>query len=122
MNVQPYLYFDGRCEEARDFYRTALGAKGEMLMRFKECPDQGMTPPGNGEKIMHASFRVGDTTALASDGRCQGHPSFSGFALCLGAPDEAEAKRLFGSLGEGGQVQMPLTKTFFSPPFAMVAH
>ena len=121
MQVQPYLYFDGRTEEALDFYRKALGAKVDMLMRFKESPEPmpGKTPPG--DKVMHSSFRVGDTMVMASDGHCNGQPSFQGFSLSLNARDEAEAKRLFATLAEGGQVQMPLAKTFFSPAFGMVA-
>ena len=121
MQVQPYLFFDGRCDEAIEFYRSALGAEVTMLMRFKESPDPGMVAPGTEDKVMHASFRIGETTVLASDGRCQGAPSFQGFALSLTVPNEAEAERLFAALGDGGQVQMPLTKTFFSPRFGMVA-
>jgi PhnB protein len=124
MQAQPYLFFDGRCEEALDFYRDALGAKMEMMMRFKDAPQPhqpGMCPPGSENKVMHASFRIGETTLMASDGRCQGKPSFQGFALSLNAADDAEADRLFTTLADGGQVQMPLAKTFFSPRFGMVA-
>jgi len=124
MQVQPYLFFDGRCEEAVKFYRSALGAEVVMLMRFKDSPESpppGMVPPGGENKIMHAALRVGDAMVLASDGRCSGQPSFQGFALSLTASDEAEANRLFASLAEGGQVQMPLAKTFFSPRFGMIA-
>jgi PhnB protein len=121
MQVQPYLFYEGRCEEALAFYRGALGAEVTMLMRFKESPDPGMVAPGTGDKVMHASFRIGETTVLASDGRCQGSASFQGLALSLTVPNEAEAERLFGALGDGGQVQMPMTKTFFSPRFGMVA-
>ena len=92
-----------------------------MLMRFKESPDQSMVTPESKDKVMHASLRIGDATVLASDGRCMGNPSFQGFALSVTAANEAEAKRLFAALGEGGQVQMPLAKTFFSPSFGMVA-
>jgi len=95
-----------------------------MLLRFKEGPEPqqpGMVPPGAEEKIMHASLRIGDATVLASDGRCLGQPSFQGFAVSLTVPTEAEAERLFAGLAEGGQVQMPLAKTFFSPRFGMVA-
>lgn len=123
MQVQPYLFFDGRCEEAMEFYRRALDAEVTMLMRFKDSPEpheHGMVPPGVGDKVMHMSFRIGDTTVLASDGRCLGRPSFQGFSLSLTVPNEAEAERLFASLADGGQVQMPLTKTFFSPRFGMV--
>jgi PhnB protein len=124
MQAQPYLFFDGRCEEALEFYRGALGAKVEMMMRFKDAPQPhqpGMCPPGSENKVMHASFRIGETTLMASDGRCLGKPSFQGFALSLNAADDAEAERLFTTLADGGQVQMPLAKTFFSPRFGMVA-
>jgi PhnB protein len=124
MQVQPYLFFDGRCEEAIEFYRSALGAEVTMLMRFKENPDPvepGMVPPGAEHKVMHASFRIGDTTVLASDGRCLGRPSFQGFSLSLTVPDAVEAERLFAALADGGQVQMPLAKSFFSSRFGMVA-
>jgi PhnB protein len=124
MQVQPYLFFDGRCEEALDFYRSALGAEVTALHRFKDSPEPhapGMIPPGAENKVMHASFRVGGTTVLASDGRCTGHPSFQGFSLSITVPNDAEAERLFAALGQGGQVQMPLSKTFFSSRFGMVA-
>jgi len=124
MHIQPYLFFNGRCEEALDFYRTALGAEVLMLMRNKDSPEPaqpGMVPPGAENKVMHASFRIGDTTLMASDGECKGQPNFQGFSLSLTPPGEAEAKRLFGVLAEGGQVRMPLTKTFFSPAFGMLA-
>ena len=121
MQIQPYLSFDGRCEEAIEFYRRSLGAKVEMMMRFKEAPEPGMNPPDAGDKIMHAALRIGDTMVLGSDGRCLGQPNFQGFALSLTAADDAEADRLFAALADGGQVQMPLSKTFFSSRFGMVA-
>jgi PhnB protein len=124
MQVQPYLFFDGRCEEAIEFYRRAVGAEVTMLMRFKDAPESqesgACQPPGAADKVMHASFSIGDSTVLASDGRCLGQPNFQGFSLSLTPADEAEAERLFASLGDGGQVQMPLAKTFFSPRFGMV--
>ena len=122
MQVQPYLFFDGRCEEALNYYRAALGAEIVMLSRFRENPDPSMAMPGiPGDKVMHASFRVGDSTILASDGACHGKASFAGFSLSISADSEAQAKTLFARLSDGGQVQMPLTKTFFSPAFGMVA-
>jgi PhnB protein len=124
MQVQPYLFFDGRCEEAVEFYKKALGARVEMLMRFKDSPEPpqaGMHPPGSENKVMHASLRIGEATVMASDGHCQGKPSFQGFSLSVTAANDAEAERLFAALGERGQVQMPLTKTFFSSCFGMVA-
>lgn len=126
MQVQPYLFFEGRTEEAIEFYRKALGAEVTMLMRFKEAPEQPDSgdcapPPGAGDKVMHASIRIGATTVMMSDGMCSGQASFQGFSLALPVADEAEADRVFNALAEGGQVQAPLTKTFFSPRFGMVA-
>ena len=123
MQVQPYLQFDGRCEEALEFYKKALGAQVEVMMRFNQSPEQhpGMCAPGNEDKIMHSCFRIGDTQIMASDGRAEGKPVFQGFALSVSARDAADADRMFGALADGGQVQMPLSKTFFSPRFGMVA-
>lgn len=124
MQIQPYLFFDGRCEEALEFYRRALGAEVTMLLRFRDHPgpeEHATVPPDAGDKVMHASLRIGEATVLASDGRCRGQPSFQGFALSLTAPDEATAERLFAALAEGGEVEMPLARTFFSPLFGMVA-
>ena len=118
MQIQPYLFFNGRCDEAIEFYRSAVGAEVTMLMRFKDSPEPNSH--GNGDKVMHASLRIGGTTVLVSDGRCSGQLSFQGFALSLTVSDDAEAERLFAALGDGGQVQMPLAKTFFSPKFGMV--
>jgi PhnB protein len=124
MKVEPYLFFDGRCEEAIEFYRKTIGAEVEMLVRFKDSPEPaqpGMVPPGAENKIMHATLRLGETTVMASDGQCGGTPKFDGFALSITAANQAEAQRLFNALGEGGKVRMPLTKTFFSPCFGMLA-
>jgi len=124
MQIQPYLFFEGRCDEAIELYRKALGAEVEMLMRIKDSPEPpppGMHPPGSENKVMHASLRIGGARLMASDGRCQGKPSFQGFSLCLDAKDEAEAKRWFAALSAGGEVRMPLGKTFFSPCFGMLA-
>jgi PhnB protein len=124
MQVQPYLFFDGRCEEALEFYRRALGAEVTMFMRFKDAPEPpppDKVAPGSENKVMHSSFRVGEAEVMASDGMCHGKPSFQGFSLSLLVSDEAEANRLFAALADGGQVEMPLAKTFFSPRFGMVA-
>jgi PhnB protein len=124
MRVEPYLFFDGRCEEAIEFYRKALDAEVTMLMRYKESPEPpppGMMPPGSENKVMHSNLRIGETMVMASDGNCQGKPSFQGFSLSVTAPNPAEAERMFAALADGGQVQMPLGKTFFSPCFGMVA-
>ena len=124
MQVQPYLFFDGRCEEAIEFYKRAVSAEVGMLMRYKDSPEPpqpGCMPAGAENKVMHAALHIGETKVMASDGRCTGKPSFQGFSLSLNARDEADAKRLFAALGDGGQVQMPLGKTFFSPSFGMVA-
>jgi len=124
MQVQPYLFFDGRAEEAIEFYRRTLGAELGMLMRFKDSPEscpEGSMPAGSENKVMHASLKIGEATVMASDGRCTGTPNFQGFALSLDARTDAEAKRLFDALSDGGQVQMPLGKTFFASSFGMVA-
>ena len=124
MKIQPYLFFEGRTEEALEFYKKALGAQVTMLMRFRESPDPpppGMVPPGSENKVMHASFEVGGSLVMASDGGCSGNTKFGGVSLSLSVPDEATADRFFGALAEGGQVQMPLGKTFFSPRFGIVA-
>lgn len=127
MPVTPYLFFDGRCEEALNFYKKTLGAEIGMMMRFKENPEPpqkdsyGRDPAQIAEKIMHASFQVGGTTVMASDGYARGQPKFEGFALSVQAADEADARRIFSALAEGGQVQAPLGKTFFAKSFGMVA-
>jgi PhnB protein len=124
MLVQPYLFFDGRCEEAVEFYRSKLGAEVMMMMHFSDSPEPhppGSVAAGAENKIMHASFRIGETTVMASDGNCTGKPVFQGFSLSLSVADEAQAERYFGLLSEGGKVQMPLTKTFFSQRFGMLA-
>ncbi len=121
--VQPYLMFNGHCEEAIEFYRKALGAEVEFSMRFKESPEPpppGMVPPGFENKIMHCSFRIGTTTLMASDGCAAGQPKFEGFSLSISVPNEAEADRAFAALAEGGKIGMPLGKTFWSPRFGMV--
>jgi len=124
MLVQPYLFFDGRCEEAVNFYKTALGAEAITVMRFKDCPDNpppGRLPPGSADKVMHAALRIGETIVMASDGQCTGNTNFQGFGLSITAANVAEADRVFAALSEGGKVQMPQGKTFFSPRFGMVA-
>jgi PhnB protein len=122
MQIQPYLFFDGRCEEAIEFYRKAIGAEVAMLMRWKDCPEKpqpGMTLPD--DKVMHAKIKIGDTEVMASDGQCGGKANFQGFSLSLDAKDDTEAKRLFDALSDGGEVRMPLSETFFASKFGMVA-
>lgn len=124
MQVQPYLFFNGRCEEALEFYRSTLGAEVEFLMRYSESPEPpppGMVPPGSENKVMHANFHVGDTQLMASDGDCTGTPKFDGFSLSINAPDIGKAEQLFKALGEGGKVTMPLSKTFFAESFGMLS-
>ena len=124
MHIESYLFFNGRCEEAIEFYQRALGAEVVMMMRNKEAPEKpppGMLPPGSDDKVMHATLRIGSSNLMLSDGRCDGKPVFNGFSLSLGAANAAEAERLFTALGDGGTVQMPLGKTFWSPSFGMVA-
>jgi PhnB protein len=127
MKVEPYLFFNGRCEEALNFYRTALGAEVTGLMRFKENPDpmpagpDGYAPPpGTEEKIMHSAFRIGETTVMASDGMATGNTEFKGISLTISVATDADAERLFKALSDGGQVQMPISKTFYATAFGMV--
>jgi PhnB protein len=120
--IHPYLFFSGRCEEAINFYSKGLGAEVVMLMRFKDAPPGAATqpmPPDWGDKVMHARIRIGNSTILVSDG-CPEKQEMKGFSLSLTVPSAAEAEKLFAVLSNGGQVQMPLTKTFFSPAFGMV--
>lgn len=120
MQVQPYLFFDGRCEEAIAFYKKAVGAEVGMLMRFKDSPEKNPNcTPSDENKVMHASLTIGETRVMASDGRNTGNPKFEGFALSINAKDEADADRKFNALSAGGKVMMPLGKTFFSPRFGM---
>jgi PhnB protein len=125
MQIQPYLFFEGRCEEAAEFYGKAIGAEVKMLMRYKDSPEQPQKSdscaPISPEKVMHMRLQIGQAVILASDGHCSGKPNFQGFTLSLTVANEAEAGRMFNALAAGGKVQMPLTKTFFSPSFGMVA-
>ncbi len=121
MQVNHYLNFDGRAEEALAFYTQAVGAKIGMVMRMKDAPDQTNMTPGNQEKIMHSDFTIGSTLLMASDGYCTGKAAeFKGITLSLQADNEAEAKKLFTALSDGGKVTMPLSATFFSPAFGML--
>ena len=123
MNAQPYLFFEGRADEALAFYTKAFETQVSQLMRYKEAPEKpppGMLPPGSDDKVMHASFKVGGTEVMLSDGNCSGKPSFGGFSLAVDTTDEATARRFFDALASGGQVTMPLAKTFWSPLFGMV--
>ena len=119
--VHPYIFFGGSCEEALNFYKSAIGAEIGMLMRFKESPDPhppGMVPPGWENKIMHANLRIGQSELMASDG-C-GDSKFNGFSLSIAVTDKADAERIFGALSQGGEVEMPLMPTFWSPCFGML--
>lgn len=124
MKVLAYLNFDGRCEEAIEFYRQTLGAETEVVMRFKDSPEpcpEGMLPPGTENKVMHASFRIGETTIMASDCHAAGKPTFQGISLAINPSNESKAKQLFDALAKGGKVETPLMKTFFSPAFGVVS-
>ena len=121
MKVEPYLMFEGRTEEALQFYQQKLGAKVEAIIRFKENPEPKYNPPNSGEKVMHSLFRIGDAQIMASDGNCTGKPGFQVFALTLNAANAAEASQRFDALAEGGKVQMPISETFFAKSFGMVA-
>ena len=123
MKIDPYLFFDGRCEEAIEFYKKALGAQVEFMMRNSESPEpppEGMLPPGSEHKIMHASLHIGGALVMMSDGMCNGEGSFKGFSLSLDCPDADAAREAFAGLADGGEVTMPLGKTFWAPLFGMV--
>ena len=123
MQIRPYLFFEGRCDEAVAFYEDALGAELGMLMRYRDLPDPqpGSVPPGGEDKVMHGELRIGEASSLVSDGFCRGQPSFQGFSVALTVPDAETARRRFDALAQGGQVRVPLGPTFFSPAFGMVA-
>jgi PhnB protein len=118
MDVQAYLIFEGRCEEALEFYRKAIGAEVVRLMRYKEAPEP--PAPGMENKIMHSTFRVGETTIMASDGPAKGNSRFGGFSLSISAANDAETERLFNALVEGGEVRVALTRTLFASKFGML--
>ncbi|CAG9176894.1 hypothetical protein LMG23992_03363 [Cupriavidus laharis] len=128
MLVQPYLFFEGRCEEALEFYKKTIGATPGMLMRFKDNPEkdkaaasEGCAPtPDMDDKVMHAEFTVGDSRIMVSDGRCSGKPNFEGVALSITYEDASALEKAFNGLTDGGQVVMPLTQTFFAEKFGMV--
>ena len=123
MKIQPYLFFDGSCEQALQFYQRAVGAKVEMMMRYKESPDPhppGMVPPNYGEKVMHSTVRIGDSFVMAADDCTGGAKASTGFALSLDLADAGTAKRYFDALADGGRVKLPITKTFWSPAFGML--
>jgi PhnB protein len=121
MPVTPYLFLDGRCEEAIEFYKKNLGAEVGMMMRFKEGPQEHKPAPGTEDKVMHACITVNGAPVMMSDGNCKGSANFQGFALSLDAKDASEGERMFNALSAGGQVQMPLGETFFAQRFGMVA-
>jgi PhnB protein len=123
MQISPYLFFEGRCEEAIEFYKQAVGAQVQMMMRFNESPDPqpGSIPPGAEDKVMHASIKIGETVVMCSDGHCTTKGEFKGFRLALTVPDVAAAEKTFAALSAGGSVQMPLMQTFFSPKFGMLS-
>ena len=123
MRIEPYLFYNGRCEEAIEFYKSGLGAELQMMMRYGESPvpsQPGMVPPGSENKVMHASLLIGGALVMLSDGHCEGSTNFKGFSLSLNCEDEAQAHRMFDALAAGGQVVMPLSKTFWTTLFGMV--
>ena len=120
MQIEPYLFFNGRCEEAIEFYRSSLGAEIPVLMRYSDSPDPDACPSGADDKIMHANVQIGNSTIMVSDGDNSGEASFEGVSLSIAVDNVEEAERYFTALSEGGEIQMPLEKTFWSPAFGMV--
>ncbi|WP_027016818.1 VOC family protein [Comamonas composti] len=126
MQIQPYLFFDGRCEEALQFYGAALGAQVTACLRFKDAPADpepeagGCGPAPDPEKIMHANLQIGETQIMASDGMAAGRPEFKGISLSISASSDAEAERIFDALAAGGEIRMPLGPTFFATCFGLV--
>ena len=121
MNVQPYLSFEGKAEEAINFYKAAVGAEVRVVMKFKDGPPEMECSPEAKDKVMHACIKIGDSDVLLSDGRCGGKATFSGISLTINATSDGEAEKIFGALGKGGQVTMPMNETFFATRFGMVA-
>lgn len=124
MIVQPYLSFEGRCEEAIQFYRQALGAEVLQMMRFNDSPEpcpEGMLPPNTEQKIMHASLKIGESIVMATDGQCTGKAGFAGISLSLSLKSDEEASQMFNALSDGGKIEMPMNRTFFASSFGMVS-
>lgn len=120
MRVQAYMDFNGRCDEAIEFYKKAVGAQVGFLMRFKDSPDPNACAPGTADKVMHSSIRIGETELFASDGRCAGTGAFTGIMLSLGVTSDAEAEKYFAALSDGGTVRMPMGPTFFASRFGLL--
>ena len=120
MRAEPYLYFNGRCEEAIIFYQSALGAELVELVRFRDAPHIP-APAGADDKIMHALLRIGESSLLLSDGPCRGTTYFQGFSLALSVKEDEEAERIFRGLVRGGRVHIPLKTTSFASTFGMAA-
>jgi len=120
MDVQAYLFFDGKTDEALAYYAEKIGAKTEALMRFEECPAKEQMPEATWSKVMHSNFRVGDTQIMASDGNCGGQATFAGFSLTINVETDEEAERLFNALAADGRVEMAMGPTFFASRYGML--
>lgn len=120
MKIEPYLMFNGRCEEAISFYQTVLGAEVAFLMRFDEAPDKECCPPGAEKKVMHATIMVAGNALMMSDGCCDDKPAFQGISLSISVDDIEQGRTLFEQLSEGGLIEMPYAATFWSPGFGVV--
>ena len=121
MHVNPYLMFDGRTEEALEFYKETLGAEVTALMRFSDNPEPGYNPPDSADKVMHCTFKIGNQELMASDGDCAGKGEFKGISLTLTLATPADAEEYFAALSTSGQIQMPMSETFFAERFGIVA-
>ncbi|MFI5093961.1 MAG: VOC family protein [Candidatus Acidiferrales bacterium] len=121
MQLNPYLLFNGQCEEAFKFYEKCLGGKIEMLSTFGDSPMAKQVPPEWYGKVMHASLKLGDGMILmGSDPPPDNYQVPQGFSVSLSVKDPAETERIFNELAQDGKVTMPIQKTFWSPRFGML--
>ena len=119
MQLNPYLFFNGQCEEAFKFYADCLGGQIEAMMSHAGTPAEEHVPAEWRDKIMHARLSVGDQVLMASDAPPEHYQKPQGFSVSIGIKDPAEAERIFNALAENGTVQMPLQQTFWARSFGM---
>jgi PhnB protein len=121
MQLNPYLNFNGQCEEAFRFYEQCFGGKIEFMMTHEGSPMADQVPKEWGKKIMHARLSVGNQVLLGSDAHGDCYAAPKGFAVSIDVTEPAEADRIFNALAENGTVQMPIQETFWAKRFGMLA-